>query len=109
MAVEVKGGNLRTAAYQVLRQRIAEAIALGRIGVEDPDLVAQLLWTGLHGVLHLTTGGANFPFLAPSQLIPSMIDTLLAGMARAPVKAGQNDSEMNADVDRPLLLHPRGS
>ncbi len=79
----LEDGGLREAAYQVLRLRVAEAIAQGRLRVSDPDLVSQMLWTGLHGVLNLTTAGMSFPFLPSSLLIPSMIDTLLTGVERS--------------------------
>jgi AcrR family transcriptional regulator len=47
-------------AYAFLRATVAEAIATGRFRDEyaDPDAVAQVLWSGVHGLvsLHLTKG-----------------------------------------------------
>ena len=79
-------GSLREEAYQVLRQRVVEAIGQRRLRFTDPDLVSQLLWTGMHGVLDLTTSISGFRFLSSSLLIPSMINTLLTGMKSVPSK-----------------------
>ena len=47
-------------AYAFLRDTVAEAIGAGRFRDEyaDPDAVAQVLWSGVHGLvsLHLTKG-----------------------------------------------------
>jgi len=78
--------DLRDATYQVLRRRAADAIEQGRLRFTDPDLVSQILWTGLHGVLDLITSVPNFQFAPSSLLIPSMIDTLLTGVQCVAVK-----------------------
>lgn len=48
-------------AYAFLRATVAEAIAAGRLrdDCDDPDMVAQVLWSGVHGLvsLHLNKGG----------------------------------------------------
>jgi AcrR family transcriptional regulator len=84
---DLEDGGYRRASYDVLRQRAAEAIDRGLFRICDPDLVAQIIWTGLHGVLSRTTSSSSFAFLPTSLLIPSMIDTLLAGLQKRPSRA----------------------
>ncbi len=81
---DLEDGGYRQAAYHVLRQRASDAIDQGLFRIDDPDLIAQIIWTGLHGVLSRTMSSSSFEFLPTSLLIPSMIDTLLAGFQKLP-------------------------
>ena len=87
---DLEDGGYRQAAYQVLRQRARDAIDQGLFRIDDPDLVAQVIWTGLHGILSRTTSSSSFEFLPTSLLIPSMIDTLLAGFQKLPWSIDQS-------------------
>lgn len=78
---DLKTGGIRHAAYDLFRTKVSDAIALGRLRLDDPDLVAQTFWSGVHGVLVLTGSSASFDFLPPQVLASSMIDTLLSGLS----------------------------
>jgi len=69
-------------AYFLLRDRVAEAIAQGRLVVSDADLAAQLLWSAIHGVLALAVTHATFPFQPPRLLVETMMRTMLRGLRR---------------------------
>jgi AcrR family transcriptional regulator len=68
------------AAYNLLRERTAEAIAQGRLRITDADLASQTLWSALHGVLTLVNTCGAFPLENPVVLIRTMIDTVLRGL-----------------------------
>lgn len=52
-------------AYSFLRETCAEAIATGRLrpGVTDPDELAQMLWSGVHGLVSLHIAKADDPWV----------------------------------------------
>ena len=58
-AMRIERGNPQQDAYAFLLQAVEEAIAAGRFRKEltDPDLVAQVLWASVHGLvaLHLNS------------------------------------------------------
>ena len=74
-------------AYAFLRATVAAGLAAGRYrdGLNDPDLIAQALWSGTHGLvsLHLTKGAdpcLNFrPVKAAAKLV---IDSMLRGLVK---------------------------
>ncbi|KAA0593007.1 AcrR family transcriptional regulator [Azospirillum lipoferum] len=80
LAEELKSSGVRAAAYELFRQRVAEAIERGRLRPGDPDLAAQTLWAGIHGVLTLTSSSASFPFLPSTLLIDTVMEAILAGL-----------------------------
>jgi AcrR family transcriptional regulator len=57
----IETGNPEQDAYAHLRGMVAEAHAAGhfRPALEDPDLIAQTLWAGLHGVCALEIAKKN--------------------------------------------------
>jgi AcrR family transcriptional regulator len=59
-------GNPDQDAYAFLRATVAEAIEAGRLRKEldDPDLVAQVLWSGVHGLVSLHLNKGNDPCLS---------------------------------------------
>lgn len=67
-------------AYHLLRERSAEAIAQGRFRLNNPDLVAQTLWSAIHGVAALLITCRAFPFEDPKLLIDTMIETAMRGL-----------------------------
>lgn len=72
-------------AYAFLRAAVEEALASGRFRKEvtDADLIAQVLWSGVHGVvsLHITVGVNGFPGWRPVEEIASaVIDNQLLGL-----------------------------
>jgi AcrR family transcriptional regulator len=85
--VAIERGNPDQDAYAFLRATVAEAIAAGRLRDEcdDPDTVAQILWSGAHGLvaLHLTKGDDPFlsfrPVKATARLL---VDATLRGILK---------------------------
>jgi AcrR family transcriptional regulator len=59
-------GNPDEDAYAFLRATVAEAIEAGRLreDCDDPDLVAQVLWSGVHGLVSLHLTKADNPCLS---------------------------------------------
>jgi AcrR family transcriptional regulator len=86
MAEQLKSAEMGRASYSVLRERVTEGIRQGRLRLADPDLTAQTLWAGLHGVLNLIDSCSNFPLLSSPLLVITMIDTLLTGLQANPPK-----------------------
>ena len=85
LAEELKSSGVRAAAYELFRRRVAEAIEHGRLRPGDPDLAAQTLWAGIHGVLTLTNSSASFPFLPSTLLLHTVMEAILDGLNAAPV------------------------
>ena len=77
-------------AYSFLRGSVVEAMETGRFlpELKDPDVVAQALWSGTHGVasLQIVMGGdPDFPMCPAKKVAAVVIDAAIAGMTR-PVK-----------------------
>lgn len=80
-------GNPDQDAYAFLRQTVAAVIAAGllRDEYQDVDLTAQILWSGVHGVvaLHLIMSNSSWLDWRPVETIASgVIETMIAGMIR---------------------------
>jgi AcrR family transcriptional regulator len=86
LAAELRREGIVHDAYHLFRRYVAEAIDQGRLRLTDADLVAQLLWAAVHGVLTLPYSSASFPFLPPSLLADKLLDALLAGLCVNPIK-----------------------
>ncbi len=61
----IESGNPEQDAYAHLRSTVAEVWASNhfRAALDDPDLIAQTLWAGLHGVCALEIAKKNDPFI----------------------------------------------
>jgi AcrR family transcriptional regulator len=77
--------------YFFLRSNVAEAIQHGLFRPEytDPDLLAQALWAGVHGVaaIHLASPDGAHPWLdlrTPDETATVVTDVLLRGLLRDP-------------------------
>jgi len=69
-------------AFDFLRRRVYDCMAVGRFRKLDPELVSQTLWAGVHGVTSLLIIHCKgFPWVGTDQLIHSMVDTLVAGLS----------------------------
>jgi AcrR family transcriptional regulator len=69
-------------SYAVLHRLVEEAIAAGRLKPLDPHLVAQVLWTSVHGVTSLlvTLPPAFWPLSEPhADLVAQAVDNPLRG------------------------------
>jgi AcrR family transcriptional regulator len=80
-------GNPDEDAYAFLRKAVSEAIEAKRFreDLTDPDLISQILWSGVHGVVSLQITKQNdpwiewFPF---DQRVKEMVDALVIGLSR---------------------------
>jgi AcrR family transcriptional regulator len=81
----IERGNPEVDAYAFLRATVAEAMQAGRLREElkDVDLVAQVVWSGVHGVLALYLTHGDHPWFdwrPVKKIAQTMLDTILAGM-----------------------------
>lgn len=87
--------------YGLLRQAVVEAQAAGRLHPDlgtDVDVIAQMLWSGVHGVTSLQIAMEHDPcveFHDPDGLVRVMIDTVTRGMLRSGDGAGSTSREGN--------------
>ena len=78
-------GNPTVDAYAFLKQAVTQAMQAGRLRPElrDPDLVAQVLWAGVHGIASLQITFENDPWIE-WQPLPErkrvMLDALIRGL-----------------------------
>jgi AcrR family transcriptional regulator len=80
-------GNPDEDGYAFLRQAVSEAIAAGRYREEltDPDLISQVVWAAMHGLVSLEIVKGKDPWLEwrPfERRIQVMIENLHRGMVR---------------------------
>lgn len=67
--------------YRLLRDRVEEARALGRLAADaDPDLVAQTVWSAVHGAVTLTITCPDFILGSPKNLVDTLLATVTAGL-----------------------------
>ena len=74
-------------AYEFLRQTVQEGIAAGRFRPElsDPELLAQMCWAGVHGIVSLHITKARAPWMRwrpPRRTARLMIDAEIRGMTK---------------------------
>ena len=83
---EIKKGDPSEDAYAFVRALAAEAIDKGCLSPEltDPELVAQTLWAGVHGLVSLRIAKPKeswMQFCPLKKAVRTMVDALLYGMA----------------------------
>lgn len=83
----VRKGNPEEDAYAFLKSTIEEGIAQGRFRPEltDADLLAQVNWAGMHGVVSLQIAKCNDDWIDwrdASDRIRLMLDALIRGLLR---------------------------
>jgi AcrR family transcriptional regulator len=86
-ATSIERGNPDQDAYAFLRATVAEAIDAGRLREDcgDPDLVAQILWSGVHGLVSLHLNKGNDPCLSFRPVKASvrlLVDVTIRGLVR---------------------------
>jgi AcrR family transcriptional regulator len=84
---EIERGNPDQDAYAFLRATIAEGLEAGRYREEfrDADLLAQVIWSGAHGLvaLHLTKScDAWFNWHPFEETAEAVIDVMIRGVVR---------------------------
>jgi AcrR family transcriptional regulator len=80
-------GNPEQDAYAFLRLAVSDAIQQKRLLPKhtDPDLMSQILWSGIHGVVSLRIAKCSdewVPWRDETTIIDTMIDTLIRGLVR---------------------------
>ncbi len=85
--VDERKGNIQQDAYALLRAVVQSAMEKNCFRPEwsDPDLVAQILWAGVHGVVALHLIGAKDKWVDWRPLpdtVAGMVKALLHGLAR---------------------------
>lgn len=83
----IRKGNPEEDAYAFLHGTVVEAIGAGcfRPGLDDADLVAQSLWSAVHGVasLHIALGGDEWVTWKPAKKTARfLIEAMLDGLAK---------------------------
>jgi len=81
----VEKGNPEKDAYAFLRLIITDCIAEKRFhrNLTDPDLVAQVVWSGVHGIISLQIAKDNDPWMdwrPLRQRAALLIDALIEGL-----------------------------
>ena len=70
-------------AFDFLRRSVSDCVTTGEFRKVDVELVSQTLWAGIHGVTSLLITHAEvFPWVGREKVIHSMVDILVAGVAR---------------------------
>jgi AcrR family transcriptional regulator len=69
-------------AYFRYRDLVTECCAAGDLRPMDPDLLAQVLWSGVHGVVAATIYTQDFPLAKPDVLAETMVEGLLNGFRK---------------------------
>ncbi len=70
--------------YRHVRDAIADGQRGGSIRSGDPDLLAQLAWSALHGALALPVNAELYDLSPGEQIAPEMIDALLTAFTVTP-------------------------
>lgn len=69
--------------HRALRDAVVEGQAARTIRVDDPEMLAQVLWAGIHGALALPVNLDRFQITPSLQLAPAMIVALIASLTSA--------------------------
>jgi hypothetical protein len=68
-------------AFQMLRQGLADCMAIGAIRKQNIELAAQLTWAMMHGLTSLLAVKCQFPFLDDEVLIEGLVDHIHRSLA----------------------------
>lgn len=91
LADDVQHGDPGQDAYAVLRASCAEALEKGRFAAayQDVDEIAQILWSGLHGLLalHITKRDARWlSWRDTGRTSAHLMQALMTGLLAAPAR-----------------------
>jgi len=73
--------NLGASLFDRFRDPVRRLAEEGRLAV-DPEVAAQTLWAGVHGVVALILTKPYFPWVEREQLSRAMLDALFEGLIR---------------------------
>jgi AcrR family transcriptional regulator len=79
-ARELNNDPSRENSYLTLLQWVTDAVEQGLLRENDPELIAQTLWAGIHGVISLVNTWNDFPFKPQEMLISNMFEMLTVGV-----------------------------
>lgn len=77
-------------SFDLLRKTIADCIAQDLLRRGDHELVAQGVWTSIHGVTSLMITMPNFPWVDRQRVIDHVLDTTVRGLLPAGPSRGEN-------------------
>jgi AcrR family transcriptional regulator len=91
----IEQGNPDQDAYAFLEWTATQAIASGRLRPEldDPQLVSQLMWSGIHGVVSLLIVKGSEPWIdwrPQRELAAAMCELTIRGLLADPERASQD-------------------
>jgi AcrR family transcriptional regulator len=98
-------GNPAEDGYAFLKMAVAEALESGRFraGFDDVELISQVLWSGVHGLVSLQIIKGNDPWIEwhPfEKRIKAMLDALLRGMVR-PAAENRSTIQKSSTTEKP--------
>jgi AcrR family transcriptional regulator len=70
-------------AYAIFRGCIVAAMRRGEFRYDDPDMLAQMLWASVHGLVSLRLTLSDFPWAETTRLAETLVDTEIRGLAPA--------------------------
>ena len=87
---ELGGSKPDEDAYQFLLSTVTDGIDAGRYRPElaDPQEMAQMMWSGVHGIVSLYFTHCDDPYIqwrAPRETVRTMVDVLIRGAVREAV------------------------
>lgn len=85
-------------SYAFLQAATKRCVDEGAIGTRDPELAAQAVWTGIHGVTSLLITMPNFPWGDKASTVEHVVASLLRGLD--PVAPASPASERTTDDPR---------
>ncbi len=80
LAAELNGKPTQENTYLTLLEWVSQAIEQGQLRHDDPELIAQTLWAGIHGVYSLLNSWTDFPFKPQELLFANMVKMLMIGV-----------------------------
>ncbi len=69
-------------AFELLSGSVYECVQAGVLGPGNPAVIAQTIWSGVHGVTSLIIKHKGFPFAERQALTKSVVDTMIRGLRR---------------------------
>jgi AcrR family transcriptional regulator len=72
--------------HATLRRAIVEAQAAGEVRAGDPTVLAELLWSGVHGALALPVNVDTYALTDARELATEMVATLMTAITTNPIR-----------------------
>lgn len=83
---DLRTQGFRHKSYDILYERIDDAIKSHQLKDGDPHTISQVFWAGVHGVIMLASSATSFPTLPPDAFVSAMLDALLSGLCAPSMK-----------------------